>query len=148
MPTENYSQAHPSAATESENIQIVNSIYRAFLAGDHRAVIEALDPEIDWDGKINWPGGPRDRSYEGKKRGREEVAEALQQFMLNFEFKSTLAPNQYVEHGNTVAVTGSDTRTLLPTGETTENRWTMIWTIEHGKITKFRMYQDTVPELH
>jgi ketosteroid isomerase-like protein len=142
----NYRQAQGNAPVTT-NIEIINKIYRDFLSGDHRSVIEALHDNIDWDGKINWPGGPAARSYEGKKRGREEVAEALQQFLLNFEFRASLSENKYIESGNTVIVTGSDIRTVLPTGETTENRWTMIWTIENGKATKFRIYQDTVPEL-
>jgi ketosteroid isomerase-like protein len=140
-----YRQAQGTAPV-TPNIEIINKIYRDFLSGDHRSVIEAFDANIDWDGKINWRGGPLGRSYEGKKRGREEVAEALQQFLLNFEFRASLSENTYVEHGNTVVVTGSDIRTVLPTGTTTENRWTMIWTIENGKATKFRIYQDTVPE--
>lgn len=149
MSLETYKQASPTPVdnTESENIRIINKIYRDFLARDMRSVLDALDENIDWDGKINWPGGPQDLPYSGKKRGREEVAEAFQQFMLTFEFAATMSQNTYVESGDTVSVTGSDLRTILPTGETTENRWTMIWTIRNGKATKFRMYQDTVPKL-
>jgi ketosteroid isomerase-like protein len=144
-----YSKAYPTIAEseESANIQLVNHIYRSFLARDMRSVLEALDENVDWDGRINWPGGPKERPYEGKKRGREEVAEAFQQFLLNFEFERSLSQNNYVEVGNTVVVTGSDIRTNIQTGETTENRWTMIWTLENAKVTKFRMYQDTVPEV-
>jgi ketosteroid isomerase-like protein len=146
---ETYKEAHPTSleTSESENIQLVNKIYRDFLARDMRSFLEAFDQNIDWDGKINWPGGPRELPYSGKKHGREEVAEAFQQFMLTFEFERPMSPNGYVEAGNTVVVTGSDIRRLLPSGEATENRWTMIWTIENSKVTKFRMYQDTVTEL-
>jgi ketosteroid isomerase-like protein len=146
---ETYKQARPTSlhSTESENIQIINQIYRDFLARDMRSVLEAFDENIDWDGTVNWPGGPRELPFTGRKQGREEVAEAFQQFLLTFEFARSMSHNTYVEVGNTVVVTGSDIRTVLPTGETTENRWTMIWTIENGKATKFRMYQDSVPEL-
>lgn len=136
-----------SIMQEHENIQLVNRIYRNFLDGNFDAVLEDFAEDIDWDSRLNWPGGPSTRPYEGPRRGRNAVGAAFKELAANVRYEEAMAENQYVVAGNRVVVTGSDIRRDVVTGERTENRWSMVWTIENGKVIHFRVYQDTVPLL-
>lgn len=132
---------------EQSNIDIINKIYRDFLAGDMDAVLAAFADDIDWNSRFNWPGGPEELPYVGRRLGRSDVAKALDQFRAGIVYEQSTADNHYVVAGNRVIVTGQDIRRVLATGERTENRWSMVWTIEDGKVVHFRVYQDTVPLL-
>lgn len=132
---------------EHENIQLVNRIYRNFLEGNFDAVLEDFAEDIDWDSRLNWPGGPSERPYEGRRSGRHDVGAAFKELAAAVRYEEAMAENQYVIAGNRVIVTGQDIRRDLVTGERTENRWSMVWTIEGGKVVHFRVYQDTVPLL-
>jgi ketosteroid isomerase-like protein len=126
------------------NIEIVRGIYRSFLAGRIDEVLEAFDEEIDWDGHVSWRGGPGGRSYEGKRLGREQVAGALREFIAQVRYERSAGSHKCVASGNSVLVTGSDIRRVTATGGLTENRWSMFWTLEEGKVVKFRLHQHTV----
>jgi ketosteroid isomerase-like protein len=128
----------------NENLEIVRGIYRSFLAGRIDEVLAAFDEEIDWDGHVSWRGGPGGRSYEGKRFGREQVAEALREFIGHVSYERSAGSTEYVASGNSVLITGSDIRRVTATGGLTENRWSMFWTLEGGKVVKFRIHQHTV----
>ena len=126
------------------NIEIVRDIYRNFLAGRMSQMLEAFDERIDWDGHVDWRGGPGERSYEGRHIGREQVADALRAFMEHVSYERPAGASEYVASGDSVLVTGRDIRRVVATGELTENRWSMFWTLRDGKVIKFRGHQHTV----
>jgi hypothetical protein len=141
-------EEHIMTMVENPNIAIVQQIYRNFLAGDMDAVLDAFAEDIDWGSTFNWRGSSADdREYEGRRLGRRDVAEALEAFRASVKYEEPTADNHYVVAGNRVIVTGQDIRRVLSTGERTENRWSMVWTINDGKVVHFRVYQDTVPVL-
>ncbi|MEO6049365.1 MAG: hypothetical protein ABIQ57_17900 [Candidatus Kapaibacterium sp.] len=132
---------------ERENIEIVKQIYRDFLNGDIDAVLNALADDVDWNSRVNWPGGPADIPYNRPCPGRNEVADAFSLFIDAVRYERPLGPNSYTASGNRVLVTGQDIRRDLANDELTENRWSMLWIFEQGKVIRFRMYQDTVEVL-
>lgn len=134
--------------SEEKNIEIVNSLYRNFLQGNMEALLDTFAEDIDWNGQVNWPGGPNPLPYTGKRVKREELAKVFAQFMSTVQYQKPLAENQYVTNGDRVLVVGQDMRRVLATGEEVESRWSMLWTIQNGKVVRARIYEDTVEALH
>ena len=132
---------------DNGNIDIVRQIYRDFLTGDINAVLDALAEDVDWSGRVNWPGGPCVLPYEGKRRGRNAVAECFESLLNTVQYEGAAAATRYITTGNHVLAIGQDIRRIRATGELTENRWTMCWTLDGGKVIRIRIYQDTVEAL-
>lgn len=132
---------------ELDNVETVKRIYRNFLNGNIDAVLDALADDIDWSSRVNWPGGPADIPYNRPCPGRDEVAEMFSRFLDAVHYERPLGPNSYAASGNRVLVTGQDIRRDLVNGDLTENRWSMLWMFERGKVIRFRIYQDTVEVL-
>ena len=59
-----------------ENIGVTNSIYKAFNQGDFPAVLELLDPRIEWVAADNSPLADRS-PYRGLNEVREGVFERI-----------------------------------------------------------------------
>ena len=131
---------------KSTNADIVRKIYSDFVAGNIEAVLEVLDENVDWDSRANWPGGPP-TPYAGQRRGRNDVAECFKLFREAIQFEKALPSTSYTSVGENVLVTGRNIHRVLSTGELTENRWSMFWTFNHGKVVRLRVYMDTVEML-
>lgn len=136
--------ARPLAVEDERNIEIVRSIYRAFLDGDLDAVIGALSPKVRIIGVSTQRVAP---SYSGSYDGKAEAAKAFSEFQAMVQYQEPLAPARLVARGNRVLVVGSDLRRArrgAESGEHTENRWTMIWTLDNGLVTELRVVEDTI----
>jgi len=131
---------------ESTNLEFIRGILRDFVAGNYDAVEHAFDENIDWFGEVRWLGGP-ELPFTGAATGKQEVMETFKSFLATVEYQGHLRPTSFVAQGNRVVATGLDLRMHKPTGQQTENRWTMIWTIENEKVTRFRILEDTVEKL-
>lgn len=132
---------------DNGNIDIVRQIYCDFLTGDIRAVLEALAEDVDWNGRVNWHGGPDVLPYQGKRRGRNEVAECFESLLEIVQHERSATATRYITTGNHVLAIGHDIRRVRATGELTENRWSMCWTLDAGKVVRIRIYEDTVEML-
>lgn len=131
-------------ALEQRNIEIVRGIYRAFLAGDLDAVMAAMAPtvRIIGVGTVHHRVAP---PYAGSYDGKAEVAAAFKVFQTTVQYQEPMAPVNLTARGDRVLAAGADLRTTLKSGERTENRWTMIWTLHDGLVNQLRVVEDTVP---
>ena len=50
---------------------------------------------------------------------------------------------QFVEQGDTVVALGSYTGRTLPTRQPFQTRWTMVFQLRNGKVTRFEEFLDT-----
>lgn len=128
------------------NAQTVRQLYENFVVGNIGAVLDVLAEDIDWESRVNWPGGPIP-PYAGKCSGRNDVAECFRLFRETVQYEKAMASTKYTAVGDYVLVTGQDIRRDLSTGQFTENRWSMFWTFKEGKVVRLRIYQDTVEPL-
>ncbi len=129
---------------DNANTDIVRGIYRNFLAGDIAAVLNAFDPDIDWNSRVNRPGARTPLAYEGPCRGREAVARCFELFNTAVRYEATMVSARFYTSGERVLAVGHDIRRDLVTGGLTENRWSMLWRFRDGRAAHIRIYQDTI----
>jgi ketosteroid isomerase-like protein len=121
------------------NLRAIRGFYDAAARGDVSALLELLDPEIEWRSPESLPWG-------GTFHGREGVREELSQlFDQPVEFRREA--NEWFDEGDRVVV-------LLrvfgrPKGTETEFGFTEIhiWTVRDGKIASFEGMFDTATAL-
>ncbi|BCF97954.1 hypothetical protein PPGU19_025230 [Paraburkholderia sp. PGU19] len=125
---------------ERQNIQLVQQAYDAFSKADIEGVLKTLAENVDW-----FIPGPEIIPFAGRRHGPQEVA----------EFFSTLAATQTAERFEPVDFIASEDKVVVlgvqrwrvnSTGMTYEDEWAHVFTIENGKITKFKEYHDTEAE--
>jgi ketosteroid isomerase-like protein len=131
----------PLTEDERRNIEIVRSIYRSFLDGNLEAVVGAMSPSVKIVSKSVQPEQP---SYAGSYDGKANVAMAFATFQQLVQYQEPLAPLRFSAKANRVLAIGADRRTTMATGDESESRWTMIWTLEQGLVTELRVVEDTI----
>ena len=117
---------------EQENTEIVKGIYGAFGRGDIPAILNSLADNIEWIVSGREDGIP----YAGTYRGREGVGQFFTVLAENVEY-SLFEPRERV------AVFGHYQGSVKPSGNSVETEWAMSWTLQDGKATNFRAYDDT-----
>lgn len=127
-----------------DNLRIVENIYRDFDRGNIPAVLNAMDAAVEWNVKINWPGGPPVIPYAGRFNGRIGVAKCFAHLLDLVRPEPEIIPREYIINGDSVMVNGGEIRRVRASRQLTENRWSMVWTLRGGKIVKFFLYEDTV----
>lgn len=122
---------------EQDNVAVVRGTYEAFGRGDIEALIDALDPNIEWI-----TPGPSELATAGTRRGQQQVRQFFDSVGELFDFQR-FEPKTFIADGDTVVVLGEDTVTLKPTGKTLEDSWAHVMTVKNGKIVRFQEYLDT-----
>lgn len=125
---------------EQENIRTVQEIYAAFGRGDIPALLGAVADDVEWS-----IAGPEVVPHAGKRRGRQEVAAFFPVLAETEEFLQ-FEPREYIAQGDQVVVLGFLQSRVKATGKTYDNEWAMVWTVQNGKVTRFRTYEDTAAE--
>lgn len=124
--------------SEAENVARVQTAYGLFGRGDVPALLEMLDPHVDWQSPVgvgpNVPTGDR-------RQGRAEVGRFFQQLADNVTFK-TFEPREFLANGDTVVTLGFYSVLVKRTGRSFDLDWVMVFTLKNGNVTKFREYSD------
>src|SRR5260370_15455660 len=123
---------------EQENTEIVKGIYEAFGRGECADSMNSLADEIEWIVSGREDGIP----YAGTYRAREGVGQFFTLLAENVEY-SLFEPREFIAQGDRVAVFGHYQGAVRPSGNSVETEWAMSWTLQEGKATKFRAYDDT-----
>jgi ketosteroid isomerase-like protein len=123
----------------SDNSKLIRALYDAFGRGDVKAILDNLDPSIEWvsngDGKVI-PWG-------GKRAGVMGAASFFQSLADNLEFE-IFEPHQFFDSGDTVTVLGR-TRARVKKGGAGifDCEWAHIFTLRNGKLIRFQEFYDT-----
>ncbi len=123
---------------EQENTEIIRGIYEAFGRGDIPAILNALADNVEWIVAGREDGIP----YAGTYRGRDGVGQFFTVLGENIEY-SLFEPREFIAQGDKVAVFGHYKGSVKPSGNSVEAEWAMSWTLQDGKATHFRAYDDT-----
>lgn len=114
---------------------IIRNFYDKLASGDSRGALELMAPDIEWT--TMW-------HYRVEGRGPKAVAEGLFKPLMA-EWKSfSLVPTEFITEDDTVVSLGDFKGIHGQTGKTVEARYAHAWTVENGKITRFRQYIDTL----
>jgi uncharacterized protein len=123
--------------SEQDNKQVVQAIFESFGRGDIEGVLGHLSETVVWSAP-----GPSDVSYYGERRGHSGAAEFFQQLGSNVTFES-FEPGEFIAEGDNVVVLGRERGRVNATGKTFDNHWALVFTIRDGKVTDFKLYENT-----
>lgn len=126
-----------STPTELSNIQTVQKIYADFGQGNTQSILASISPEVEWCN-----AGPTAVPYARQRRGIDEVGKFFAAVYAAVEVQS-FEPKEFFADGDRVVVLGAWSGRAKPTGKPFSSDWTMAWTVNAGKVTSFRSYEDT-----
>lgn len=118
-------------------LSVVQQLYQAFGHGDVAAIVEKLADEVDWQ-FVGSPGLP----YGGPRHSRQAVAEFFAAVAEADEIH-VFEPREFIEAGEHVTVLGWERSTARDTGKTFESEWVHVFTVQHGKIVRWRGFFNT-----
>ena len=122
----------------AENVATVKQIYAAFANGDVDAAVGAMSADIEWNEAENFPyadGNP----YNGPNAILNGVFARLGADWDGFGVE----PQQFVDGGDTVIMTGRYVGTCKATGRAMNPQVAHFWTLQNGKATQFQQLVDT-----
>lgn len=125
--------------SESRNTQIVKDAYDAFKRGDIDSILAVLDDAVVWDAV---KGAEGVMATAGTRRGRAEVGKFFSQVASTITFEA-FEPREFVAQGDTVVAIGDYRGKATETGRPFSADWAMVFTIENGRIVRFREFTDS-----
>ncbi|MFN6962855.1 MAG: nuclear transport factor 2 family protein [Pyrinomonadaceae bacterium] len=120
------------------NLELIRGMYEAFAAGDVPTVLGLMDEKIDWreaDNFLYADGNP----YVGPQAVLEGVFMRLANDWDDF----AVQPEEWFDAGDTIVVCGHYTGTSKATGRSVRAQFAHVWTMQNGKVVRFRQYTDT-----
>ena len=123
--------------SEQDNVRTVQEIYAAFGRGDIPAILDVVSPDVEW---LN--AGPAEIPYARQRRGLAEVEDFFQTLYATVE-PEEFDPQEFLAQGERVIVLGRWSGRSKATGRRFDSAWAMAWTLQDGKVTGFRSYEDT-----
>ncbi|MDP1528360.1 MAG: nuclear transport factor 2 family protein [Rhodoferax sp.] len=123
---------------EVANQAVVETLYRAFAAGDGPAIAALFSDDLVW---IEGEGGPyADRNpYNGPAAVFGGIFGRVTSEFTGF----AATPETFLPSGNRVVVLGRYTGTNVATGEVLNAQFVHIHTVADGKLIHFQQYTDT-----
>lgn len=120
-----------------QNTRLVRDFYERFRNGEMAPLFSALAPDIEWH-------VPPMQSvpFSGTWRGHDGVMQFMRtlgesQDVIEF------SPEEFVAQDDEVIVLGRFRMRVKSTGRVSESAFAQVWTVDAGKITRFREYVDT-----
>jgi ketosteroid isomerase-like protein len=118
-------------------IEIARSSYDAFARDDLDGVLADLDDNIEWQQAQGLPHGG---VYRGIPDVRRNIFDPLDRDWWD-EF--TAAPTEFLDAGGEIVVLGRYRGIAKDTGNALDVPFVHVWTIDGGKVTRFRQFLDT-----
>ena len=121
-----------------DDVNTIQSAYEAFNRGDIPAVLEALDPQIEW----HEPGGGR--AVAGTFNGPDSVATDVFSTVPEMfeEFQAT--PDQFIDAGDYIVVIGRF-RGQSKGGQALDAPYAHVWHMRSGKAVSFHNHVAATP---
>jgi hypothetical protein len=116
-------------------VEIVRSFYDNLKVGDAPSALGLMAHDIEW--MTMW-------HYKVNGRGPEHVAEGMFKPLMAEWSSFALNPTEFIVDGDTVVSLGRFNGVHGTTGKQAEAGYAHVWTVEGGKITRFRQYIDTL----
>jgi ketosteroid isomerase-like protein len=119
----------------SEATNIVRSFYKKLATGNASDALGLMASDIEWI--TMW-------HYKVNGRGPEKVAEGLFGPLIEEWTTFELTPTEFITEGDTVVSLGQFVGLHATSHKRSEARYAHVWTVQDGKITRFRQYIDTL----
>jgi ketosteroid isomerase-like protein len=124
-----------------ENKQLVIQGYQKFQNQDIKGVLEMCADDIEWEGARS-----EDIPFSGTFHGKQETAQYFS-LMDQVQEIEQFEPQEFIAEGDKVVVLGQSKWKVKATGETYDNPWVHIFTVQNGKLTRFQQYNDSAAAL-
>jgi ketosteroid isomerase-like protein len=121
----------------TDNEKLINRCFDAFGRGDPAFIVGQVSGDVDW----RHPGGA-EIPYGGVYKGPQGVAEFFTRIDASVEVTSW-QPAHVLAVGDQVVATGAWSGTARPTGRSFGSDWAIVFGMRDGKITSFRVLEDT-----
>lgn len=118
------------------SVEVLKGVYDAFGRGDVPAVLGAMTDDIEW---YEAEGMPYGGLYHGGDAVVQNVLGPITTDVLDF----TVAPEEFIASGDTVAVVARYTGTGKATGKELDLLVVHVWDVRDGKLARFRQFVDT-----
>ena len=115
-----------------ENVEIVQSFYRAWACGELPGPIELMDPEIEY-------ANPPEAVEPGTRRGLTAFGKAVEKTLEGWETWQ-MEPNQFTAVGDQVAVVLTYRARGRGSGVEVEGRESALWTLRDGKVLRYAWF--------
>jgi ketosteroid isomerase-like protein len=120
-----------------ENVEIVRHLYASLNRGDIDAVLDLLDPHVEWWARGDNPETQVVKGYEGIKRFWAEITDVLEELQIE--------PTEIIDAGEyVVAAVIQVARTR---GATTEQREVHVGKFREGKVIEMREFHEMAEAL-
>lgn len=123
---------------EKANAELVQRFYDNFLAGDIDTVLALLSPDF----KLVYSGPPLIPSA-GTWNGHEGFRSWTQAVLEGHLPPESINLEEFIVHGDKVAVPGHVTLRVKTTGKTCETDFLHLFTVRDDMLTSFRDFFDT-----
>jgi ketosteroid isomerase-like protein len=122
---------------ENSNPKVVQNAYAAFGRGDVDGILGLLADNVEWQSF-----GPAELPMTGLRRGKPEVGRFFKQVGETWNFER-FEPREFIVQGDLVVALGYYSGTAKGPGRKFAAEFAHAFTVQGGKITRFREYTDT-----
>jgi ketosteroid isomerase-like protein len=119
-----------------DSLELVESIYQAFNAGDVATVLASFDPAIEWRTPESLPWST------GTYRGHAAVGRYFDAFGAALR-EASVDPDSFERAGDLVVARGFERATVRTTGRRFEARFVHVWRIAGDRVVAMEGVADT-----
>jgi ketosteroid isomerase-like protein len=116
----------------------IRSLYAAFGRGDLQAILDKMEPSIEWTSN----GDAAVIPWGGKRLGVDGVASFFQALADNVDFEA-FEPREFFDAGEAVTVIGRTRARVRKTGRVFDCEWAHVFVVKGGRLARFREFYDT-----
>jgi len=120
------------------NVEFIENLFAAFGRGDIGYVVDAHAEDVVMESPVSRTST---LPWAGTRTGRRELVEYFEAMAANVRpeaFRDVV----FTRSGGRVVVEGSNSGTVVATGERYDHDWVMVFTIRDGKVVRFRHFYD------
>jgi ketosteroid isomerase-like protein len=119
-------------AVSAANVDLVRRVYDALLRDDLDAALEFMDEGIEY---VN----PDYAVESGRRYGHVGIRANVENMRLSFDYWQ-FRPEEFIDAGDQVAVTGTFRARGRDSGLEIERPQSRLWTIRDGKIVRYQWF--------
>jgi len=128
-------------AVSEQNVQIIREFLEAFNRRDNAAVLEAIDPDVEWHPPPDIPNAPI-------ANGRDALTAQWRDWLGAWEEYRFVADEIVEGRGDAVLVIGKESARGKGSGiEVASRRVTAVYELRAGRIVRFKAYLDRAEAL-
>ena len=122
-----------------DNVELMQSLYGAFAAGDVAKVLGSMSEDIEWWEAEGNPWNPG-RAFVGPQQVVEGVFARIGSEFEGFG----VVPDRFLADGEYVVMIGRYRGKGIGTGKLLDAQVVHVWTVRDGKVARFEQFVDTL----